>query len=50
MLPIELELRLSDERTERLTEARGGKVTVHHIPENEDYEGGFEAVTMMGIL
>ncbi len=23
--------------------------TVHHIPESENYEGGFEAVTMMGV-
>lgn len=28
-----------------------GKVTVlvHHVPETEDYEGGFEAVTMAGV-
>jgi hypothetical protein len=34
-----------------LTETWGGKVTVviHHVPESEDYEGGFEAVTMMGV-
>jgi hypothetical protein len=29
----------------------GEKVTVvlHHVPESEDFEGGFEAVTMMGV-
>ena len=29
----------------------GEKVTVvlHHIPESEDFEGGFEAVTMTGV-
>lgn len=34
-----------------MTEAWGGKVTVvvHHVPESADYEGGFEAVTMMGV-
>ena len=34
-----------------MTEGWGGKVTVviHHVPESEDYEGGFEAVTMMGV-
>ncbi len=31
-------------RVGRLTEAWGGKV-----PESEDYEGGFEAVTMTGV-
>ena len=36
---------------ERLTEAWGGKVTVvvHYVPESEDFEGGCEAVTMMGV-
>jgi hypothetical protein len=34
-----------------LTETWGDKVTVvvHHVPESEDYEGGFEAVTMVGV-
>lgn len=34
-----------------MTETWNGKVTVvvHHVPETEDYEGGFEAVTMMGV-
>jgi hypothetical protein len=34
-----------------LTEAWGSKATVvvHHVPESEDYEGGFEAVTMTGV-
>lgn len=32
-------------------EGWGEKVTVvlHHIPESEDFEGGFEAITMMGV-
>ncbi len=35
----------------RLTEAWGDTVTVviHHVPETEDYEGGFEAVAMTGV-
>lgn len=39
-------------RVGRLTEAWGGKamtVVVHHILESGDYEGGFEAVTMVGV-
>lgn len=24
-------------------------VVVHHIPEDEDFEGGYEAVTMVGV-
>lgn len=24
-------------------------VVVHHVPESEDYEGGYEATTMMGV-
>ncbi len=34
-----------------MTEAWSEKVTVvvHHVPESEDYEGGFEAVTMAGV-
>lgn len=29
----------------------GGKVTValHHVPESEEFEGGYEAVTMVGV-
>jgi hypothetical protein len=29
----------------------GDKVVVvlHHVPESEDFEGGYEAVTMMGV-
>ena len=34
-----------------MTEAWGDELTVavDYAPESEDYEGGFEAVTMMGI-
>ncbi len=24
-------------------------IVLHHVPESEDYEGGFEAVTMSGV-
>lgn len=34
-----------------MTEAWGGEVAVvvHHVPESEDYEGGYEATTMTGV-
>lgn len=34
-----------------MKEAWGGRVTVaiYHVPESEDFEGGFEAVTMNGV-
>ena len=34
-----------------MNEAWGEKVMVvlHHVPEDEDFEGGFEAVTMMWV-
>ncbi len=34
-----------------MDERWGDKVTVivHHVPESEDFEGGYEAVTMMGV-
>ena len=36
---------------EQLTEAWGDEVTVvmHHVPESEDYEGGYEATSMTGV-
>ncbi|MBA2618622.1 MAG: hypothetical protein H0U91_10710 [Rubrobacter sp.] len=27
----------------------GVTVVLHHVPEDEDYEGGYEAVTMTGV-
>lgn len=34
-----------------MSNAWGEKVTVvlHHVPETEEYEGGYEAVTMTGV-
>lgn len=34
-----------------MSESWSGKVTavLHHVPESEDFEGGFEAVTMTGV-
>lgn len=34
-----------------MTDAWDDEVTVmmHHIPESEDYEGGYEATTMKGV-